>query len=285
MKIIRHIEILRWLGPNVWWEISQIWIEYLQPVGQMSDESWKFFRYTECGTHAIRKYVWYYHISCLLNVRSYSAEFLQIPGLWLIIHIMQISWRINSLRPSDAYMSKLTTIGLDNGLLPGRRQAIIWTNDGILLFRTLGTNFSEILSKIHSFSFKKMHLKMASAKWLLFRLGLNELIEHFPNIFHETTHLVDFKLESCVGYGTSQASWTFGHALLNLFISVFRWSSNRNPGPRPWCHGCLPQGMWMWHATSVPHTAHVGGAGEGRENQPKKGTHGTKVSENNLIIW
>ena len=72
-------------------------------------------------------------------------------------------------------VSKLTTIGSDNGLSPGRRQAIIWTNDGILLIRILGTNLSEILSEIQSFSFKKMHLKMSSAKWRLFRLGFNEL--------------------------------------------------------------------------------------------------------------
>ena len=37
------------------------------------------------------------------------------------------------------------TIGSDNGLSPGRRQAIIWTNVGILLIEPLGTNFSEIL--------------------------------------------------------------------------------------------------------------------------------------------
>ena len=46
MKIIGHIGHFRWLGPNVWREISQIWIEYIKPIGQMSDESWKFFRYT-----------------------------------------------------------------------------------------------------------------------------------------------------------------------------------------------------------------------------------------------
>ena len=70
---------------------------------------------------------------------------------------------------------KLTTIGSENGLSPGRRQAIIWTNAGTLLIQTLGTNLSEILGKIHSFSFKKMHLKMSSAKGRLFSLGLNEL--------------------------------------------------------------------------------------------------------------
>ena len=55
-------------------------------------------------------------------------------------------------------VNKLTTIGSDNGLVPGRRQAIIWTNAGILLIGPLGTNFSEILIEIHTFSFKKMHL-------------------------------------------------------------------------------------------------------------------------------
>ena len=70
---------------------------------------------------------------------------------------------------------KLTIIGSDNGLTPGRRQAIIWTNAEILLIGPLGTNFSEILIEIYTFSFKKMHLKMSSAKWRLFGLGLNEL--------------------------------------------------------------------------------------------------------------
>ena len=72
-------------------------------------------------------------------------------------------------------MSKLTIIGSDNGLLPGRRQAIIWTNAGILLIRTLGTNFSEIVIEIQTFSLKKMHLKMSSVKRQPFCLGLNVL--------------------------------------------------------------------------------------------------------------
>ena len=72
-------------------------------------------------------------------------------------------------------VSKLTIIGSDNGLSPARRQAIIWTKAGILLIRTLGTNFSEILSEIRTFSFKKMHLKMSSAKWRPFCLGFNVL--------------------------------------------------------------------------------------------------------------
>ena len=58
--------------------------------------------------------------------------------------------------------NKLAIIGSDNGLSPDRRQAIIWTNAGILL---IGPFFSEILIGIQTFSFKKMHLEMSSAKW------------------------------------------------------------------------------------------------------------------------
>ena len=71
-------------------------------------------------------------------------------------------------------ISKLTIIDSDNGLSPGRHLAIIWTNAGILLIRTSGTNFSEIPSEIHTFSFKKMYLKMSSAKWRPFCVGVNE---------------------------------------------------------------------------------------------------------------
>ena len=41
-------------------------------------------------------------------------------------------------------VGKLTIIGSDYGLSPGQRQAIIWTNAGILLIWPLETNFSEI---------------------------------------------------------------------------------------------------------------------------------------------
>ena len=53
------------------------------------------------------------------------------------------------------YVSKLTIIGSDNGLSPVLRQAIIETKAIILLFEALGINFSEILIKIHTFSFPK----------------------------------------------------------------------------------------------------------------------------------
>ena len=78
-------------------------------------------------------------------------------------------------RATHICVSKLTIIASDNGLSPGRRQAIIRNNAGILSIGLLGTNFSEILIEIHKFSFKKMRLKVSSAKWWPCCLGLNVL--------------------------------------------------------------------------------------------------------------
>ena len=91
---------------------------------------------------------------------------------------MELKKDINSLRPSDAYMLQCNIPPLLQIMacrLFGWRQGIIWSNVGILLIGHLETNFSEILIQIHKFSFNKMHLKMSSAKWHLFCLGLNVL--------------------------------------------------------------------------------------------------------------
>ena len=79
-------------------------------------------------------------------------------------------------RVTHICVSKLTIIGADNGLPPSRRQAIIWTNAGILLIRPLGTNFSEILIGIQTFRLKKMRSKLSSGQWRPICLGLNVLI-------------------------------------------------------------------------------------------------------------
>ena len=53
-------------------------------------------------------------------------------------------------RVTHMCVGKLIIIGSDNGLSPSRRQAIIWTNPGILLIRPLETNFSENPIEIHN---------------------------------------------------------------------------------------------------------------------------------------
>ena len=100
-------------------------------------------------------------------------------------HNIEAEWRICA-------SVNWTTIDSDNGLSPVRRQTIIWTSAGILLIRPLGTNLSEILIEIHTFSFKiQMHLKMSSAQWWQFCLGLNGLAksncdvnEHLSLVFN-----------------------------------------------------------------------------------------------------
>ena len=91
-------------------------------------------------------------------------------------------------RVTHICVCNLTIIGSDNGLSPGRRQAVIWTNAGILSIETLGTNFSEILIEILTFSLKNMHLKVSSAKWSPFCLGLNVLT-------HEGKYMYFFQLD------------------------------------------------------------------------------------------
>ena len=51
-------------------------------------------------------------------------------------------------RVTHICVSKLIIIGSENGLSPDRRQAIIWTNAGLLSIRPLRTNFSENSIKI-----------------------------------------------------------------------------------------------------------------------------------------
>ena len=99
-----------------------------------------------------------------------ECNYLFMLGLQLK-HVSITHWG----RVTHICVGNLTIIGSDNGLSPGRCQAIIWTNAGILLIGPLGTNFSEIFIEIHTFSFKKMHLKMSSSKWRPFCLGLNVL--------------------------------------------------------------------------------------------------------------
>ena len=89
-------------------------------------------------------------------------------------------------RVTHICVGKTTITGSDNGLSPGRRQAIIWTSAGILLIGPLGTNFSENLIEIQTFSLKKVHFKVSSAKWRPFWLGLNVLI----NVYRTMTVLI-----------------------------------------------------------------------------------------------
>ena len=70
---------------------------------------------------------------------------------------MEAEWRLYAL-------VNHTSMDSDNGLSPGRRQAIISTNAGILLIGPLGTNLSVIVIEIIIFSLTNLHMKVSSAK-------------------------------------------------------------------------------------------------------------------------
>ena len=121
-------------------------------------------------------------------------------------------------RVTHICVSKLTIIGSDNGLSPDRHQAIIWTNAGILLIGPLGTNFSEILIEILTFSIKKMRLKVSSVKRRPFCLGLNVLTVLLLTGAHGL-------LPICVPLYSNE------HAIFACRLALFGWSKCC------WCHG------------------------------------------------
>ena len=135
--------------------------------------------------------IWYpienplhFYNSCSLNLRKTCSKTLSKHDFILNWNSFSLRYLTHWGRVTHICVSKLTITGLDNGLSPEHRQAMIWTNDGILLIGTLGTNFSEILSEIHTLSFMKMHLKTSSAKRRPFCLGLNVLITKYCTLDH-----------------------------------------------------------------------------------------------------
>ena len=103
------------------------------------------------------------YFKILANIHTCQGDLFILAWSWFKTH-----WG----RVTHTCVSKLTIIGSDNGLSPDRRQAIIWTNAGFLLIGPLRTNFSEILIEIPTFSFKKMRLKVSSAKRRPFCLSM-----------------------------------------------------------------------------------------------------------------
>ena len=109
------------------------------------------------------------------------CRYCRYGNLWWLAMKKLASWRLSVFSDNPSlieaerriWVNKLTINGSDNGLSPGRRQAIIWTNAEILFIPLLGRQYSEILIEIHIFILKKKHLKMSSAKWWPFCFGLN----------------------------------------------------------------------------------------------------------------
>ena len=127
------------------------------------NESLLTYRLTDTHTQTTYKYMNKSNQDIRLRVSPGFQKCPQLTKSELCSHCVQLLTHWG--RVTHICVSKLSILASDNGLSPGRRQAIIWTNAGILLIGPLGTKFSEILIEINTFSFKKMHLKMSSGKW------------------------------------------------------------------------------------------------------------------------
>ena len=124
-------------------------------------------------------------------------------------------------RVTHICVSKLTIIGSDNGLSPGRRQAIIWTNAAILLIWPLGTNCNETSIKIRTFSFKKIHLKLSSGKWRPFCLGLNVLMGSYW-----LRHMINDPAKYCMERSIMLTHWgrdKMAAIFQTTFSNAFSW--------------------------------------------------------------
>ena len=132
-------------------------------------------------------------------------------------------------------VGNLIIIGSDNGLSPGRCQAITWTNAAILLIGPLGTNLSEILIKIHTFSFRKMHLKMSSGKWQPFCLALNVLTDDVCGIIWG-------------GFYKNGLTWI--PAFISNNVSSGVWDEIIFPFPN--FNSCIVK-VWKWINNFIPY--------------------------------
>ena len=86
-------------------------------------------------------------------------------------------------RVTHICLSELIIFGLDNGLSPCPRQAIIWTNAEILLIGPLEIKSNDISVINQLFLFKKRHLKIPSSHWGPFCLGFIVLVVPTWSVF------------------------------------------------------------------------------------------------------
>ena len=195
-------------------------------------------------------------------------------------------------RVTHICVGKLAIIGSNNGLSPGRRQAIIWTNAAILLIGPLGTNFSAILNELQTFSLKKILLKMSSAKCCPFRLGLNVLrtfwLWHAQEQLRVNTYRILSSLFYRIGINKMHCylykRWKiiFLNSFTNCFIVLQRstsvsscvswqcrwssqpvcWTSTTTDQTYPLRPGCADWLMAAWHLCFASIAGKVPNAGE-----------------------
>ena len=207
---------------RVWLIINKYWLNWLGT-----------FRLVDQDLQYHIDWPQWLYIGSLIIMQSVAwPYFWRVSGSNKPVHWPKMAKLLTALlthwgRVTHICVSKLTINGSDNGLSPGRRQAIIWTNAGILLIQTLGTNFSEILREIYTFSFRKIHLKLPYGKCRPSCLGLNVLMNgnlclnslwHGDGIYHHKTWPHRFRQWFLISLAWKKASW---HNLFNFGSIIF----------------------------------------------------------------
>ena len=130
------------------------------------------------------------------------------------------------------HQGRVTHICVSKIIMIGRRQANIRINAGILLTGPLRTNFTEILSEIHTFSFNKMHLKISSAKRQQSRLGLNVLGPCLHSTALRSVHTI--RVQLCFGtelfqpYPSELSRWHQGnHKFASVRCEILRKTTGK----------------------------------------------------------
>ena len=138
-------------GPNLG-PVGPRWAPWW-PINLVIRDQYKFCRTSRTNKYPRR------HISVMIT--THQVVFFILCAILLFSHTFfwwvcnWSMWKYVSVFQSGNYLTNwgrvthicvgnLTIIDSDNGLSPRRRQAIIWTNVGILLIGPLGTNFSEL---------------------------------------------------------------------------------------------------------------------------------------------
>ena len=169
-----------------------------------------------CFTQDSNSLLWFFKINNILRKK--------IPALQGLTHRGPVT---------HVSVNKAIT-GSDNGLLPAPCQAIIWTKAGLLPFKPLANEFNWNLNQNKAFSFKKMHLKMWSAKWQPFCLSLNvlhnnihNLVEPAPNAFrpggacmHQWTGLSFFLKIQLMIYQQWFRQWLGAEQAPNYYLNL-----------------------------------------------------------------
>ena len=127
---------------------------------------------TDCVTNVHLQTSWNQWMNRFINGSDYALLGLQREAITRSGYdLLSITSKCaNSVTQEWTHWGRVTHICVDNLTI-----IVIWNNAGILLIGPLGTNFSDMLADIITFSFKKMYLNVSSAKWGPFCFGRNVL--------------------------------------------------------------------------------------------------------------